>query len=42
MAYNKLSLNGFQHRRINHDKPLVDGKVPLNGGVDAQGSRDWS
>lgn len=25
-AYNKLSLKGFQHRRINHDKPLVDGK----------------
>jgi transposase-like protein len=25
-AYNKLSLNGFHHRRINHDKTLVDGK----------------
>jgi hypothetical protein len=25
-AYNELSLNGFQHRRINHDKTLVDGK----------------
>jgi transposase len=25
-AYNKPSLNGFHHRRINHDKPLVDGK----------------
>jgi hypothetical protein len=27
---NKLSLNGFQHRRINHDKTLVDGKVPIS------------
>jgi hypothetical protein len=29
MTYNKLSLNGFHHRRINHDnhdKTLVDGK----------------
>jgi hypothetical protein len=25
-AYNKLSLNGFLRRRINHDKPLFDGK----------------
>jgi transposase-like protein len=25
-AYNKPSLNGFLRRRINHDKPLVDGK----------------
>jgi transposase-like protein len=28
-AYNKLSFNGFQHRRINHDnhdKTRVDGK----------------
>jgi transposase-like protein len=30
MTYNKLSLNGFQHRRINHDKSLVDGKVPIH------------
>jgi transposase-like protein len=30
-AYNKLSLNGFHHRRINHDKTLVDGKVHING-----------
>jgi transposase-like protein len=30
-AYNKLSLNGFYHRRINHDKTLVDGKVHING-----------
>jgi transposase len=29
-AYNKLSLNGFQHSRINHDKSLVDGKVPIH------------
>jgi hypothetical protein len=31
-AYNKLSLNGFYHRRINHDnhdKTLVDGKQRL-------------
>jgi len=30
-ADNRLSLNGFHHRRINHDKTLVDGKVPING-----------
>jgi len=30
-AHNKLSLNGFHHKRINHDKTLVDGKVPING-----------
>jgi transposase-like protein len=29
-AYNKLSVNGFQHSRINHDKSLVDGKVPVH------------
>jgi hypothetical protein len=29
-AYNKLSLNGFLRRRINHDKTLVDGKVPVH------------
>jgi hypothetical protein len=30
MTYNKLSLNGLQHRRINHDKPRVAGKVPVH------------
>ena len=30
-AYNKLSLNGFHHRRVNDDKTLVDGKVHNNG-----------
>ncbi len=30
-AYNKLSLNGIHHKRINHDKTLVDGKLPING-----------
>ncbi len=30
-TYNRLSLNGFHHKRINHDKTLVDGKVPING-----------
>jgi transposase len=29
-TYNKLSLNGFHHKRINHDKTLVDGKVPVH------------
>jgi transposase-like protein len=32
-AYNKLSLNGFLRRRINHDnhdKTPVDGKVPVH------------
>jgi len=30
-AYNKLSLNGFHHRRIKHDKTLVDAKIHING-----------
>jgi transposase-like protein len=30
-AYNKLSLNGFHHRGVNHDKTLVGGKLPING-----------
>ncbi len=30
-AYNRLSLNGFHHKRINHDKTLVNGKVRING-----------
>ncbi len=30
-AYNKLSLNGFHHKRINHEKALANGKVPING-----------
>ncbi len=30
-AYNRLSLNGIHHKRINHDKTLFDGKVPING-----------
>jgi transposase len=29
-AYSTLSLNGFHHRRINHDKTPVDGKVPVH------------
>ena len=29
-ANNKLWLNGFLHRCINHDKTLVDGKVSIN------------
>ncbi|MBD3371112.1 MAG: hypothetical protein GF403_00160 [Candidatus Coatesbacteria bacterium] len=36
-AYNKLSLNGFHHRRINHDITLVDGKVHINGLESFQG-----
>ena len=28
---NRLSLNGFHHKRINHDKTLVNGKVHING-----------
>jgi hypothetical protein len=30
-THHKLSLNGFHYRRINHDKTLVEGKVPVNG-----------
>ncbi|MBD3398915.1 MAG: hypothetical protein GF399_01120 [Candidatus Coatesbacteria bacterium] len=30
-ANKKLSLNGFHHKRINHDKTLVNGKVHING-----------
>jgi hypothetical protein len=29
-THNKLSLNSFHHRRINHDKTLVEGKVPIS------------
>ncbi len=36
-AYNKLSLNGFHHKRINHDKTLVDGKVHINGPESSRG-----
>ena len=30
-ADNKLSLNGIHHKRIDHDKTLVSGKVHING-----------
>ncbi len=30
-AYNKLSLNGFHHKRINHDKTPLNGKVHIKG-----------
>jgi transposase len=30
-AYNKLSLNGFHHKRINHEKALANGEVRVNG-----------
>ena len=36
-AYNRLSLNGFHHKRINHDKALVDGKVHINGNDNFRG-----
>ena len=36
-AYNKLSFNGFHHKCINHDKTLVDGKVPINGSESSRG-----
>ncbi len=36
-AYNRLSLNGLQHKRINHDKTLVNGKVPINGSESSRG-----
>jgi len=26
-----MPLNGFHHRRINHDKTLVDAKIHING-----------
>ncbi len=34
---NRLSLNGFHHKRINHDKTLVDGKVHINGPESSRG-----
>jgi len=36
-ADNKLSFNGFHHKRINHDKTLFDGKVPINGPESSRG-----
>jgi transposase len=30
-AYNKLSLNGFHHRRINHQEEFANGKNHING-----------
>ncbi len=36
-AYNRLSLNGIHHKRINHDKTLVDGKVHINGPESSRG-----
>jgi transposase-like protein len=33
----KLSINGFHHRRINHDKTLVDGKVPVHSFENVRG-----
>ena len=30
-AYNKLSLNGFRHRRINHQEEFANGKNHING-----------
>ncbi len=29
--YNRLSLNGFHPKRIDHDKTLVNGKIHING-----------
>jgi len=30
-AYNKLSLNGFHHERINHSETMVEGRNHING-----------
>jgi len=30
-AYNKLSVNGFHHERIDHSKELVSGRNHING-----------
>ncbi len=35
--YNRLSLNGIHQKRINRDKALVDGKVPINGPESSRG-----
>ena len=34
---NRLSLNGFHHKRINHDKTLANGKVHINGPESSRG-----
>ncbi len=34
---NRLSLNGIHHKRINHDKTLVNGKVHINGPESSRG-----
>ncbi len=36
-AYNKLSLNGFHHKRINHEKALANGEVRINGPESSRG-----
>ncbi len=36
-AYNKLSINGFHHRRINSDKALANGEVRINGPESSRG-----
>ncbi len=30
-VYNRLSLNGIHHKRINRDKALANGEVHING-----------
>ncbi|MBD3400317.1 MAG: IS1595 family transposase [Candidatus Coatesbacteria bacterium] len=30
-AYNKLSLNGFHHKRVKHQDEFANGKVHING-----------
>ncbi|MBD3400564.1 MAG: IS1595 family transposase, partial [Candidatus Coatesbacteria bacterium] len=30
-AYNKLSLNGFPHKRISHQQDFADGRTHING-----------
>ncbi len=34
---NRLSLNGFHHKRINHEKALANGKVRINGSESSRG-----
>ena len=36
-AYNRLSLNGIHHKRINHEKALANGEVHINGPESSRG-----
>ena len=38
-AYNRLSLNGFHHKRVNHGEAFSDGRCHINGILEFLGLR---